>query len=151
MTSELFTRIEMAPRDPILGVTEAFVADTNPRKVNLGVGVYYDDNGKVPLLECVKRAEAQLVAATLPRAYLPIDGLASYDKAVQALVFGADSDLIAAKRVVTVQALPKNQGFEKGDEQRECREGQQADGDRGDLDRYEEGEPMKRQNGARKG
>jgi aromatic-amino-acid transaminase len=105
MTSELFARIEMAPRDPILGVTEAFVADTNPRKVNLGVGVYYDDNGKVPLLECVKRAEAQLVAATLPRAYLPIDGLASYDKAVQALVFGADSDVIGAKRAVTVQAL----------------------------------------------
>lgn len=105
MTSELFARIEMAPRDPILGVTEAFVADTNPRKVNLGVGVYYDDNGKVPLLECVKRAEAQLVAATLPRAYLPIDGLASYDKAVQALVFGADSDVISAKRAVTVQAL----------------------------------------------
>ncbi len=105
MTSELFARIEMAPRDPILGVTEAFVADTNPRKVNLGVGVYYDDNGKVPLLECVKRAEAQLVAATLPRAYLPIDGLASYDKAVQALVFGAGSDVIAAKRAVTVQAL----------------------------------------------
>lgn len=105
MTSELFARIEMAPRDPILGVTEAFVADTNPRKVNLGVGVYYDDNGKVPLLECVKRAEAQLVAATLPRAYLPIDGLASYDKAVQALVFGADSEVIAAKRAVTVQAL----------------------------------------------
>jgi aromatic-amino-acid transaminase len=105
MTSELFARIEMAPRDPILGVTEAFVADTNPRKVNLGVGVYYDDNGKVPLLECVKRAEAQLVAATLPRAYLPIDGLASYDKAVQALVFGADSAVIGAKRAVTVQAL----------------------------------------------
>jgi len=105
MTSELFARIEMAPRDPILGVTEAFVADTNPRKVNLGVGVYYDDNGKVPLLECVKRAEAQLVAATLPRAYLPIDGLASYDKAVQALVFGADADVIRAKRAVTVQAL----------------------------------------------
>jgi len=105
MTSKLFSRIEMAPRDPILGVTEAYVADANPRKVNLGVGVYYDDIGKVPLLECVKRAEAQLVAATLPRAYLPIDGLASYDKAVQALVFGAGSDAIRAKRAVTVQAL----------------------------------------------
>ena len=52
--------VEMAPRDPILGVTEAFNADPNPQKVNLGVGVYYDDNGKVPLLECVRRAERAL-------------------------------------------------------------------------------------------
>ena len=57
MTAPLLAAVEMAPRDPILGVTEAFVADTNPAKVNLGVGVYVDDNGKVPILECVRRAE----------------------------------------------------------------------------------------------
>ena len=72
MTSSLFSAIEMAPRDPILGITEAFNADTNPNKVNLGVGVYADDNGKVPLLECVKRAEATLIATDTPRTYLPI-------------------------------------------------------------------------------
>ena len=61
MSASLLAGVEMAPRDPILGVTEAFNADTNPNKVNLGVGVYYDDNGKVPLLECVRRAERQLL------------------------------------------------------------------------------------------
>ena len=78
--------VYMAPRDPILGITEAFNADTNPKKVNLGVGVYTDDNGKVPLLECVKRAEAQIVAQSTPWTYLPIDGLAAYDKPVQGLL-----------------------------------------------------------------
>jgi aromatic-amino-acid transaminase len=101
----LFSAIEMAPRDPILGITEAYNADTNPAKVNLGVGVYYDDNGKVPLLDCVQRAEAQLIATITPRTYLPIDGLVAYDKAVQELVFGADSPIIAQKRAITAQAI----------------------------------------------
>ena len=104
MTASILAGVEMAPRDPILGVTEAFNADTRPAKVNLGVGVYYDDNGKVPLLECVKRAERQILEAAPPRAYLPIDGLADYDRAVQALVFG-DGTARAEGRVVTVQAL----------------------------------------------
>ncbi|WP_136415272.1 amino acid aminotransferase [Herbaspirillum sp. ST 5-3] len=101
----LFSAIDMAPRDPILGITEAFNADKNPNKVNLGVGVYYDDNGKVPLLECVRKAEAQLMEKATPRTYLPIEGLAAYDKAVQELVFGADSAVIQEKRAVTAQAL----------------------------------------------
>jgi aromatic-amino-acid transaminase len=95
----------MAPRDPILGITEAFNADTNPAKINLGVGVYYDDNGKVPLLACVRKAEAILMEQLAPRTYLPIEGLAAYDKAVQELVFGADSPIIQEKRAVTVQAI----------------------------------------------
>jgi aromatic-amino-acid transaminase len=95
----------MAPRDPILGITEAFNADTNPAKINLGVGVYYDDNGKVPLLHCVRKAEALMIEQHAPRTYLPIDGLAAYDKAVQELVFGADSPIIQEKRAVTVQAV----------------------------------------------
>lgn len=95
----------MAPRDPILGITEAFNADQNPAKVNLGVGVYYDDNGKVPLLECVKKAEAILMEKFAPRTYLPIEGLAAYDKAVQELVFGADSDVVKEKRAITAQAI----------------------------------------------
>jgi aromatic-amino-acid transaminase len=101
----LFTTIEMAPRDPILGVTEAFNADQNPAKTNLGVGVYYDDNGKVPLLDCVRKAEAILMEKAAPRTYLPIDGLAVYDKVVQELVFGKDSDVIAEKRAITAQAI----------------------------------------------
>jgi aromatic-amino-acid transaminase len=104
-SSPLFSAIEMAPRDPILGITEAFNADQNPAKVNLGVGVYYDDNGKVPLLECVKKAEAILMEKFSPRTYLPIEGLAAYDKAVQELVFGADSNVVKEKRAITAQAI----------------------------------------------
>ena len=104
----------MAPSDPILGVTEAYVADKNPRKVNLGVGVYYGDDGKIPLLECVKRVEADRLKAAPPRGYLPIDGIAAYDKAVQELVFGKDCNALAEKRVVTVQALGGTGGLKIG-------------------------------------
>ena len=105
MTASILAEVKMAPRDPILGVTEAFNADPNPNKVNLGVGVYYDDNGKIPLLECVRQAERQLLENSPARGYLPIDGLPEYDRAVQALVFGADSPAIREERVITVQAL----------------------------------------------
>ena len=101
----LLASIEMAPRDPILGVTEAFNADPNPRKVNLGVGVYCDDNGKVPLLECVTRAERALTERAAPHVYLPIDGIAAYDRAVRNLLFGGESEPVQSGRVVTVQAL----------------------------------------------
>jgi len=103
--ASLLAAIELAPRDPILGITEAFVADTNPNKVNLGVGVYCDDSGKVPLLECVREAEREIAERALPRGYLPIDGIPAYDKAVQAQVFGSGSEAMAAGRIVTVQAL----------------------------------------------
>jgi aromatic-amino-acid transaminase len=110
----LFSRVEMAPRDPILGLNEQFGADTNPNKVNLGVGVYYDENGKLPLLRCVAAAEQQLVEAAKPRGYLPIDGIAAYDAAVQGLVFGADSEPVKARRVATVQALGGTGGLKIG-------------------------------------
>src|SRR5437762_3059607 len=90
----LLAQVPLAPADPILGITEAYVKDANPKKVNLGVGVYYDDNGKVPVLECVKRAEAERVKAAPPFNYLPIDGLQAYDRAVQELVFGKDAGAI---------------------------------------------------------
>ena len=105
MSQSLLAGIEMAPRDPILGVTEAYNADTNPNKVNLGVGVYYDDNGKVPVLECVRRVEQQLAESPLPRNYLPIDGIQAYDRAVQELIFGKDFPALREQRVVTVQTL----------------------------------------------
>jgi aromatic-amino-acid transaminase len=101
--------VPMAPADPILGVTEAFVADQNPRKVNLGVGVYTDDNGKIPLLECVRHAESERLRAAPPRGYLPIDGLAAYDRAVQQLVFEKET-----KSIVTVQALGGTGGLKIG-------------------------------------
>jgi aromatic-amino-acid transaminase len=110
----LFAAVEMAPRDPILGLNEQFNADPNPAKVNLGVGVYFDDNGKLPLLKCVAEAEKQLLEAPKARGYLPIDGIAAYDKAVQGLVFGADSAALAAGRVATVQALGGTGGLKVG-------------------------------------
>jgi aromatic-amino-acid transaminase len=105
MPTSLFGEVPLAPRDPILGVTEAFVADPNPRKVNLGVGVYNDDSGKLPLLECVRQVEREMSAKGASRGYLPIDGIAAYDKACAALVFGIDSELIRNNRIVTVQTL----------------------------------------------
>jgi aromatic-amino-acid transaminase len=104
----------MAPKDPILGITEAYVADQNPNKVNLGVGVYTDDNGKVPLLECVRRAEDARVKSGTPKGYLPIDGIAAYDKAVRDLVFGASSAAVKEGRVVTVQTLGGTGGLKIG-------------------------------------
>jgi aromatic-amino-acid transaminase len=106
--------VELAPRDPILGLTETFLADKNPRKVNLGVGVYYDDQGKVPLLECVRRAEREMVEQEAPRSYLPIDGLPAYDQAVQKLVFGPDCRALDEGRIVTVQALGGTGGLKVG-------------------------------------
>jgi aromatic-amino-acid transaminase len=104
----------MAPRDPILGINEQFNADTNPNKVNLGVGVYFDDEGRLPLLDCVAAAEKQLLSCAKAKNYLPIDGIAAYDKAVQALVFGADHPAVTQKRIVTVQAIGGTGGLKIG-------------------------------------
>ncbi len=110
----MFTAVEMAPRDPILGLNEQFAADGNPKKVNLGVGVYYDDNGKLPLLACVKTAEEDMMKAPSARGYLPIDGIAAYDNAVKSLVFGADSEPVKSGRVATIQALGGTGGLKVG-------------------------------------
>jgi aromatic-amino-acid transaminase len=105
----VFSAVEMAPRDPILGLNEQFNADPNPAKINLGVGVYFDDNGKLPVLACVAAAEKLLLQASKPKGYLPIDGIAAYDKAVQALAFGAESP-----RIATIQALGGTGGLKVG-------------------------------------
>ncbi|MBP9714638.1 MAG: aspartate/tyrosine/aromatic aminotransferase [Sterolibacterium sp.] len=104
-TSTLFAAVDMAPRDPILGLNEAFNADTRSNKVNLGVGVFFDDHGKIPLLAAVKFAEKTRLEAMPPRGYQPIEGLAAYNQAVQKLLFGSDSALLADGRVLTVEAL----------------------------------------------
>ncbi len=101
----LFSSVQLAPKDPIFGLTEAYTADQRPGKVNLGVGVYYTDEGKVPLLRAVLEAEKELVAKQSPRAYVPIEGPNPYNSAVQNLLFGADSPLIKEGRVVTAECL----------------------------------------------
>jgi aromatic-amino-acid transaminase len=105
MSASLFAAVPLAPRDPILGLSEAFGADGRSNKVNLGVGVYVDENGKIPVLRAVREAEQARAANAAPRGYLPIDGIAAYDAAVQKLLFGADSPLLASSRVVTAQGL----------------------------------------------
>lgn len=105
MSRSLFAAVELAPRDPILGLNEAFAADPRPQKVNLGVGVYYDEEGRIPLLASVKTAEEARVRQAKPRGYQPIEGPAAYTGAVQRLLFGANSPLLAEGRVVTAQGL----------------------------------------------
>ncbi|WP_342372651.1 aspartate/tyrosine/aromatic aminotransferase [Propioniciclava soli] len=101
----LFSAVQPAPPDAILGLTEQFRADPNPRKVNLGVGVYQNEQGVLPLLRSVAAAERKLAAQPQAKGYLAIDGLPTYDADVKELVFGAGSPLLADGRVVTVQAL----------------------------------------------
>ena len=105
MTASIFSAVEMAPRDPILGLNEAFAADERTTKVNLGVGVYFDESGKIPLLNAVKQAEKARVESLPTRGYQPIDGIPAYNQAVQTLLFGKESPLLAAGRVITVQGL----------------------------------------------
>ena len=110
----LFSTVQMAPPDPIFGLSAQFAADKHPQKANLCVGVYFDDSGKLPLLQCVQAAEQAMVAAPKPRNYLPMDGIAAYDAAVKSLVFGAGSEPVTANRVATVQAVGGTGGLKIG-------------------------------------
>lgn len=101
----MFETFTPAPPDAILGLTEAFKKDKNPKKVNLGVGVYKDASGQTPVLKSVKRAEERLLSAEKTKNYLAIDGLPEYNALVQELLFGADHEVLQSKRSVTVQAL----------------------------------------------
>ena len=105
MTASLFADIPLAPADPILGLTEAFQADKNPKKVNLGVGVYQDGAGKVPVLAVVREAEKLWYEKEDSKSYLPIDGVPAYRSGVQELLLGRDSELLRSGRVVTAQAV----------------------------------------------
>jgi len=114
MGASLFAGVELAPRDPIMGLTEAFNHDTRSHKVNLGVGVYLNDEGKIPVLRAVAEAERQRAELPLPRGYLPIDGIPAYDLAVQQLLLGVDSHLIKEGKAITAQALGGTGGLKVG-------------------------------------
>jgi aromatic-amino-acid transaminase len=110
----MFSTVEMAPKDPIFGIIEQFTQDTKPNKVNLAIGVYCDDNGKLPLLKCVQEAEKRIAADPKARGYLPMDGMAAYDSAVKSLVFGADSAIVKEGRVGTAQSIGGTGGLKIG-------------------------------------
>ncbi|XP_072403689.1 aspartate aminotransferase, mitochondrial [Chiloscyllium punctatum] len=103
--SSVWSHVEMGPPDPILGVTEAFKRDNNPKKMNLGVGAYRDDNGKPYVLSCVRKAEAQIAAKKMDKEYLPIGGLADFNKACAELALGDNSEVIKSGRYITVQTI----------------------------------------------
>ena len=100
-----FDKIEAAPADPILGLGEAFKAETRSNKVNLGIGVYKDAQGQTPIVRAVKEAEKRLLETENTKNYLTIDGVADYNAQTQVLLFGADSEIIANKRAKTAQSL----------------------------------------------
>jgi aromatic-amino-acid transaminase len=100
-----FAQVELAPPDPIIGLTEAFNNDTNPKKVSLGAGVYQDGAGKVTILEVVREAQERLLEKEETKNYMPIDGIPAFNQQAQALLLGADSGVLAGRRAVTIQAL----------------------------------------------
>jgi aromatic-amino-acid transaminase len=114
MSGSIFADIPAAPRDPILGLIEGFNQDARTEKVNLGVGVYLGEDGRIPVLKAVAEAERRRAAQPSARGYLPIEGIAAYDSAVQRLLFGADSPLIAEGRAITAQALGGTGGLRIG-------------------------------------
>ncbi len=97
--------IEAAPADPILGLGEAFKAETRPEKVNLGIGVYKDASGATPIVKAVKEAEKRLLESETTKNYLTIDGVADYNEQTQILLFGADHEIVASRRAKTAQSL----------------------------------------------
>ena len=100
-----FKHIEAAPADPILGLGEAFKAETRPEKVNLGIGVYKDASGATPIVKAVKEAEKRLLESETTKNYLTIDGVADYNEQTQILLFGKDHEIIASRRAKTAQSL----------------------------------------------
>jgi len=103
--STMYRHVEYYPGDPILSLVETFKRDERPEKVNLSIGIYFDDEGKMPVLESVRRAEAERAAVPRPSPYLPMEGLDTYRSAVQRLLFGKDNLALAEGRVATVQTL----------------------------------------------
>ncbi len=101
----MFEHLQPYAGDPIFGLNDAFHRNTHPNKINLTIGLYYDDQGRIPVLPSVQAVQRRLVDDPSPRVYLPMEGLASYRSAVQRVVFGADRKAVADGRVATIQTL----------------------------------------------
>jgi aromatic-amino-acid transaminase len=110
----MFSHVEPFAGDPILSLNEDFQKDPRPHKINLSIGIYFDDAGRIPVLESVRRAESLVVAEGGPKPYLPIEGAANFRSAVQALLFGADHEAVTGGRVTTIQSVGSSGGLKVG-------------------------------------
>ncbi len=110
----MFDHVPPFAGDPILSLNEDFQRDPRPHKINLSIGIYFDDAGRIPVMESVRRAEAQVVARGGPKPYLPIEGAANFRAAVQRLLFGADHEAVTSGRVATVQSVGSSGGLKVG-------------------------------------
>ena len=110
----MFKHLEAYAGDPILSLNEAFHADPRPHKVNLSIGIYFDDQGRIPVLECVRQAEAQMLAESGPKPYLPIEGSSAMRSAVQGLLFGPDHEAVKSGRIATLQTIGSSGGLKVG-------------------------------------
>jgi aromatic-amino-acid transaminase len=110
----MFAHVEPFAGDPILALVEVFNADARPHKVNLGIGIYFDEHGRIPMLRSVQLAEARVVEQAVPKTYLPIEGAANFRLAVQQLLFGPRHAVLAAQRVATIQSVGSSGGLKVG-------------------------------------
>ena len=110
----MFKHLDAYAGDPILSLNEAFHADPRPHKVNLSIGIYFDDQGRIPVLDCVRQAEAQMLAESGPKPYLPIEGSAAMRTAVQGLLFGPGHEAVKSGRIATLQTIGSSGGLKVG-------------------------------------
>ena len=110
----MFEHIPPFAGDPILSLNEDFHKDPRPHKINLSIGIYFDDAGRIPVLDSVRRAEARVVAKGGPKPYLPIEGAANFRSAVQVLLFGAEHEAVTSGRIATIQSVGSSGGLKVG-------------------------------------
>lgn len=110
----MFQHVEPFAGDPILSLNEEFQRDARPGKINLSIGIYFDDEGRIPVLDSVKKAEANLLAADGPKAYLPMEGAANFRAACQELLFGAQHEALTSDRIATIQSVGSSGGLKVG-------------------------------------
>ncbi|MBV9891685.1 MAG: aspartate/tyrosine/aromatic aminotransferase [Rhizobacter sp.] len=110
----MFAHVEPFGGDPILSLNEDFQKDPRAGKINLSIGIYFDDAGRIPVLGSVRRAEQQVVARDAPKPYLPIEGAANFRAAVQALLLGAEHEAVQSGRVATIQSIGSSGGLKVG-------------------------------------
>ncbi len=110
----MFQHVDAYPGDPILSLNEAFQKDPRPGKINLSIGIYFDNDGRIPMLDSVRKAELAVVESAGPRPYLPMEGLAAFRSEVQALLFGRESEVLQAGRVATIQSVGSSGGLKVG-------------------------------------